>query len=125
MIERMQKRKTEKASLVSISSAIGDLKKTTTKSISDLAIFTKRGFDQTVSLETFNDFTHDMLAFKKHTETTLFNLDGHARTTNERLDAIEKALGPLVQTTSFYQQTLREHERRIAFLERKTGLAHA
>lgn len=107
-----EKRKTEKVTLNSIS-----------KSIDDLAIITERGFNRTVSKEEFTEFKGEMTDFKKNTERTLFNLDSHARTTNERLDAIEKVLGPLVQTSSFYQSTLREHERRLSLIEREVGLA--
>lgn len=90
---------------------------TLTETVDGLARSTKEGFDR---MDMFHD---EMTEFVKKTGITLFNLDSHARTTNGRLDAIEKALGPLVQASSFYQSTLREHERRIMLLERKAGFA--
>ncbi len=71
------------------------------KSIDDLAMITKRGFDHTAPKEAFAtfegeflDFRKDMTDFRKKTGATLFNLDAHAQATNDRLNAIEKALGP-------------------------------
>ena len=97
--------------------------------VDSLAIATKRGFDNTVSKTEFTefkeemlDFKRDMTDFKKKAEMTFFNLDSHARTTNERLDAIEKILGPLVQISSFMQKEIRELNSRVIKLEHHAGI---
>ncbi len=90
--------------------------------VDNLAIATKRGFDNTVSKTEFTEFKSEMTEFKKNTERTLFNLDSHARTANERLDAIEKTLEPLIFVSGAMQRELREHERRISHVERKVGV---
>ena len=51
-----------------------------------LAVSTNKEFD-TVKGD-LHEFKDEMTDFKKKTELTLFNLDSHARTSNERLDAI-------------------------------------
>lgn len=68
------------------------------ESIDSLVISVKHGFEE------MYEFRDEMYGFKNKTETTLFSLDSHARQTNERLDAIEKTLGPLVQVSSFMQK---------------------
>ena len=101
---------------------LGDKLETLTDIVDVLARSTKQGFDSITTKQEFTEFKEDMTAFAKQTGITLFNLDSHARTANERLNAIEKALGPLVQASSFYQNTLREHERRLSLIERAVGL---
>ena len=98
-------------------------KKDIIEAIDELAIITKRGFDTTVSKAEFTEFREDMTDFKKKTDLTLFNLDSHARTTNTRLDSIEKAIGPLVHLPGVVQRELREHDRRISLIERKVGIS--
>lgn len=103
-----------------VANAVGTLSDTVgtlSDTVDSLARSTKEGFDR---MDTFHDEMND---FVKKTGVTLFSLDSHARTANERLDAIEKVLGPLIQTSSFYQSTLREHERRLSLIEREVGLA--
>lgn len=100
------------------------------ESIDSLARITKAGFDNTVSKTEFNefktemyDFRDDMLEFEKKTNTTLLNLDGHAQETNNRLDAIEKTLGPLVQVSGLMQKEIRSLNIRVERLEKQAGLA--
>ena len=119
----VKKGKKQKVTLVTVSKKIDDLAVSTAKSIEDLAIITKKGFDNTVSKEEFTEFKTEMTEFKKGTETTLFNLDGHAKKTNERLDAIEKAMGPLVQVSGFMQKEIRELNMRVNRLEHKVGIS--
>ncbi len=106
-----QKQKTEKVSLTSIS-----------KSIDDLAVATKNGFDEMGG--ELRGFQNEMTDFRKKTEITLFNLDSHARTTNERLNAIEKILEPLMLVSGAMQHELREHDRRLLHVEQKVGLVN-
>ncbi|GEM_PF-2713582 len=90
---------------------------TLTGTVDSLARSTKEGFDR------MDAFHTDMAEFAQKTSLTLFNLDSHARTTNERLDAIEKTLEPLMLVSGAMQREFREHERRILHIERKVGLA--
>src|SRR3989344_9497443 len=82
-----------------------------------LARSTKQGFDAA------QEFQKDMTEFANKTGVTLFNLDSHARTTNERLDSIEKTLGPIVHLPGVVQRELREHDRRLSLIEKKIGIA--
>ena len=129
------KQKAEKATLASISKSIeglatkAELKRLATKadferSIEKLAVITARGFENTVSKTEFTEFKNEMTDFAKKTGVTLFSLDSHARTTNERLDAIEKILGPLVQVSSVMQKEIRDLNLRVTKLEHREGIKH-
>ncbi len=129
------KRRTEKVTLASIAQSIeglatkAELKRLATKadlerSVEKLAVITARGFENTVSKTVFTEFKDDMTEFAKKTGVTLFNLDSHARTTNERLDAIEKILGPLVQVSSVMQKEIRDLNLRVTKLEHHAGMKH-
>lgn len=89
-----------------------------------LAISTKKGFDNTVSKKEFTEFKEEMTEFAQKTGVALFNLDSHARTTNERLDEVEKTLEPLMLVSGILQKELREHARRLSRVERKVGVTH-
>ena len=102
-----------------LTSTVGEL----TDTVDSLARSTKEGFDNIATKQEFVAFKEDMTDFAKKTGVTLFNLDSHARTTNERLDAIEKTLEPLMLASGAMQREFREHERRILHIERKVGLA--
>jgi|SRR3989338_452669 len=90
---------------------------TLTDTVDSLARSTKEGFGR------MDAFHTEMTEFAQKTALTLFNMDSKLQTVDQRLDAIEKALGPIVHASSFYQSALREHERRIALLERKAGFS--
>ena|SRR3989344_943754 len=103
------------------------------KSVDDLAIVTKNGFDRVeremVTKKEFYGFKDDMTGFKdemsdfkSETNALLFNIDGKLRTVDQRLDSIEKTLGPLVQISAAMQNELREHNERITKIEYKLGL---
>lgn len=95
-----------------ITNAVGALSDT----VDSLARSTKEGFDKA------DAFQDEMTEFAKKTPLTLFNMDSKLQTVDQRLDAIEKTLGPLVQVSSALQRELREHERRLSLIERKVGL---
>ncbi|OHA39929.1 MAG: hypothetical protein A3G59_01435 [Candidatus Taylorbacteria bacterium RIFCSPLOWO2_12_FULL_47_20] len=110
------------------------------KSVDDLAIVTKNGFDRveremvtkkefygfkddmTGFKDEMSDFKSEMHDFKSETNALLFNIDGKLRTVDQRLDSIEKTLGPLVQISAAMQNELREHNERITKIEYKLGL---
>lgn len=139
-----KKSKTEKVTLATIAKTLEgvatkvDLTKTLQgvatkvdldKAIENLAIITNNGFANTVSKEDFSEFKEEMTEFKeemtefKHkTGLTLFNIDSKLQTVDQRLDAIEKTLGPLVHVSDAVQRELREHNERIARIEHKIGL---
>lgn len=126
MIPNMKKsRKNEEVTLASIAKSLERLptKADLEKSVEGLAIMTANGFKNTVSKTNFTEFRDEMTDFKRKTGMTLFNIDSKLQTVDQRLDAIEKTLGPLVQASSFYQSTLREHERRLLLIEREVGLS--
>ncbi len=93
-----QKRKKEKATLSSISKSIEKLatKDDLEKSIEKLAVITAHGFETTVVKTEFTEFKNDMTEFAQKTAVTLFNMDSELQTVDQRLDSIEKTLGPLV-----------------------------
>ena len=97
-------------------------KKDLASSIDELARITKQGFDNTVSKEEFKEFKDEMYVFKKNTERVLFAMDSKLETSDKRLDAIDKALGPLVVTASVMQKEIRDHGMRLERLEQKVGL---
>ena len=102
------------------------LEKKEKTTIDDLAVMVQNGFadmsEKMVTKIEFNEFKADMFGFRNKTDMTLFNLDNHAQETNKRLDAIEKALGPLVQVSSFMQNEIRSLNGRVSSLERKVGI---
>ena len=85
--------------------------------VDTLARSTKQGF------EAAHEFQKDMAEFAQKTSVTLFNLDSHARTANERLDAIEKTMGPIVHLPSVMQREFRDYDRRLSLVEKKIGIA--
>lgn len=102
---------------------------TLTLTVDGLAISTNKGFDEVKAgarefKKEMTEFKEDMTDFSKKTGVTLFNLDSHARTTNERLDAIEKTLEPLMFASGAMQRELREHDRRLSHVERKVGVVN-
>lgn len=126
-----KKLKKEKITLETIAKSLGTLatKIDLEKSIDSLAMITKRGFDNTVSKEAFGEFKEEMTDFKiditefaQKTSLTLLNIDAKLQTVDQRLDAIEKTLGPLVHVSNAVQRELREHNERIARIEHKIGL---
>ena len=93
------------------------------ESIDTLAVITKKGFDDVHSeLKEFKDemyeFKNEMHEFKDKTEKSLFDLNSHANETNERLNAIEKTLGPLVLVSSVVQKEIRSLNIRVLRLEK-------
>lgn len=111
-----------KTDLSTISKSIDDL----TTTVDNLAIATNRGFENAISKKEFGEFKEEMTDFKeemtdfaKKTNLTLFNIDGKLQTVDQRLDAIEKTLGPLVHVSNAVQRELREHSERIARIEHK------
>ena len=94
-----------------------------TYNLDALAVTTKRGFDNVHGeLKEFKDEMHEfkdeMHEFKNKTEESLFNLNSHANQTNDRLDAIEKTLGPLVHVSSIMQKEIRSLNTRVDRLEK-------
>ena len=86
------------------------------ESVDNLAVITKRGFDNVHGeLKEFKDEMHD---FKNKTDATLFTLSSKANETNDRLDAIEKTLGPLVHVSSIMQKEIRSLNTRVDRLEK-------
>ncbi len=99
-----------KADLVKVTKSISDL----SEIVDNLAISTKKGFDNTVSKKEFTEFKDEMIEFKeemtdfkKRTDTTLFNMDNHARETNIRLDKIEKTLPSIVSMSETMENEIR------------------
>ena len=90
------------------------------KSVDDLAIVTKDGFDR--AEREMSEFKGEMSEFKNETNATLFNISGKLETVDQRLDSIEKTLGPLVRISDAMQKELREHNERITKIEYKLGL---
>ena len=93
------------------------------ESVDNLAVITKRGFDNVHGeLKEFKDEMHDfkdeMHDFKNKTDATLFTLSSKANETNDRLEAIEKTLGPLVHVFSVVQKEIRSLNTRVDRLEK-------
>ncbi|MEK7169700.1 MAG: hypothetical protein AAB767_00240 [Patescibacteria group bacterium] len=93
-----------------------------TDTVDALARSTNAGFLEVK--KDVREFKTEMTEFVQKTSLTLFNLDSHARTANERLDAIEKTLEPLMFASGATQRELREHERRLSHIERKVGVVN-
>lgn len=89
--------------------------------VDGLAVSTKKGFDEVKA--DIAEFKSEVSEFKGKTEMTLFSLDSSARTTNMRLDAIEKTLGPLIHLPGAVQREFREHDRRLSIIEKKIGIS--
>ncbi|HCB35216.1 MAG: hypothetical protein A2W52_03695 [Candidatus Taylorbacteria bacterium RIFCSPHIGHO2_02_49_25] len=87
-----------------------------TGTVDSLARSTKEGFDR------MDAFHNEMTEFAHKTSLTLFNIDGKLQTVDQRLDAIEKTLGPLVQVSSFMQKEIRELNTRVTRLEHNAGI---
>ena len=64
----------------------------------------------------------DFMDFKSKAEQILYAIDGKLQSVDQRLDAIEKTLGPLVHVTDALGREYRHLETRIARLEHKAGL---
>ena len=92
------------------------------KSIDYLAIASKTEFDRVNTKLDQMVTKYDFNEFKKQIETTLFNIDGKLHTVDQRLDVIEKALGPLVYASAGMQRIMREYGTRIDRLEHKVGI---
>lgn len=125
IIPNMKKsRNNEEVTLASIAKSLERLPTKTDleKSVEGLAIMTANGFEKTVSKTDFAEFRDEMTDFKKKTGMTLFNMDSKLQTVDQRLDAIEKTLGPLVHVSNAVQRELREHNERIVRIEQKMGL---
>ncbi len=116
----MKKKTDKKVTLNTVDKKIDTLITT----VDNLAIATKRGFDNTVSKEEFGEFKDEMTEFKQKTELTLFNIDSKMQTVDQRLDGIEKTLGPLVHVSNALQNELREHAHRLSIIEHKVGLTN-
>lgn len=103
MSDMKKRRKTEKVTLASIAKSLERLptKADLEKSVEGLAIMTVNGFENTVSKTDFTEFRDEMTDFKKKTGMMLFNIDSKLQTVDQRLDAIEKTLGPLVRHRLF------------------------
>lgn len=95
-----------------LSSTVGTLSDT----VDSLARSTKEGFDKAEA------FQEEMTEFAKKTALTLFNVDSKLQTVDQRLDAMERTLGPLVHVSNAVQRELREHNARIERIEHKIGL---
>ena len=85
--------------------------------VDGLAVSTKKGFDEVKG--EVREFKEDMTDFSKKTGLTLFALDSHARTTNERLGVIEKSLLPLEHLS----QALKVEVQNLNLRVRKVELA--
>lgn len=85
-------------------------------SIDSLARMTKKGFDD------MYEFINEMTDFKNEAGMTLFNIDSKLRTVDQRLDAIEKILGPLMKTTFVMGNEIRGLNTRVERLEHKVGI---
>jgi len=106
------------------------------KTVDHLAAITKKGFDNTVDKDDFNDLrSHmyefkdemydlkdDMTSFKNATKIALYSMDSKIESIDKRLDAIDKTLGPLVQISSAMQTEIRSLNLRVGKLEHKAGL---
>ena len=109
--------------------SLGQKVDTLVTTVDNLAIATNRGFENTVSKTEFKDFKKEMTDFKedmtdfaKKAEVTLFSLDSHARTTNERLGAIEKALPPLGNLSEAIKREVLQLNVRVGRIETKVGI---
>lgn len=102
---------------------LGGKLETLTEIVDALARSTKQGFDNIATKQEFTEFKGDMTAFAKQTGITLFNLDSHARTTNERLNAIEKSLPPLGNLSEALKREVQQLNMRVGRLETKAGIA--
>ena len=86
------------------------------ESIDNLAVITKRGFDNVH--DELKEFKGEMHDFRNKTDATLFTLSSKANQTNDRLEVIEKTLGPLVHVFSVVQKEIRSLNTRVDRLEK-------
>ena len=116
------KKTSKKVTLQTLDKKIDGITKTVgtlSDTVDSLARSTKVGFDHVDTFHTeMTDFNTDMTEFAKKTGMTLFNLDSHARETNRRLDALEKAGGPLTLAVQTMQQEIRTLNQRVDVLEK-------
>ena len=73
--------------------------------IENLAVSTKNGFDEVNTK--LDDSKKEFTEFKKDAELSLYNVDRKLQTVDDRLEAIERSLGPLVQIPLFMQKEIR------------------
>ena len=85
------------------------------ESISNLAIMTKRGFDNCVSKEEFNEFKDEMYSFKEgvdsfksKTEQSLFSLDSKVNEISNKINKVEEKLEPLYAGYSIMQKEIQQ-----------------
>ncbi|OHA18371.1 MAG: hypothetical protein A2836_03235 [Candidatus Taylorbacteria bacterium RIFCSPHIGHO2_01_FULL_45_63] len=121
------KKVSKKVTLASISKSIEQL--ATKNDLEKLGVITAHGFDTTVAetkftefKDEFTEFKDDMTEFAQKTALTLFNMDSKLQTVDQRLDAIEKTLGPLVQVSSVMQKEIRDLNSRVTKLEHHAGI---
>lgn len=60
--------------------------------------------------------------FKMSADKSFFELNSQMAVTNQRLGNIEKVFGPLVHVVDALKVNFRDHEMRLARLERAAGL---
>lgn len=99
------------------------------ESISNLAKMTKRGFDNCVTKEEFNEFKDEMYSFKEgvdifksKTEQSLFSLDSKVDEISNKVDKIEEKLEPLYAGYSIMQKEIQQVNYRMDRVEEKVGV---
>ena len=99
------------------------------ESISNLAIMTKRGFDNCVSKEEFNEFKDEMYSlkegvdsFKSKTEQSLFSLDSKVNEISNKINKVEEKLEPLYAGYSIMQKEIQQLNYRMDRVEEKVGV---
>ena len=91
--------------------------------IEQLAIMTKRGFDNTIGRSEFNEFREEFNAFRKDTVPVLFSLDSQLNSLDARMKNVEESLEPLLTGYRIMQSEIRDLNKRVDKLEHKARAA--
>ncbi|KKW35565.1 MAG: hypothetical protein UY83_C0006G0042 [Candidatus Adlerbacteria bacterium GW2011_GWA1_54_10] len=88
--------------------------------LDSLAIMVQKGFVE--ARDQLEEHKVEFKQFKESTNKSLFKLHSQTAVVNQRLGNIEKVLGPWVYVIDALKVNFRDHELRIARLERNAGL---
>ncbi len=90
--------------------------------VENLAIMTSKGFDSTVTIVDFNDFTAHAQKFEKSTSQSLFNLDSKLNDVGTQLKKVEGMLEPLFAGYSIMHKEIQDLNARVSRIEEKEGI---
>jgi hypothetical protein len=90
--------------------------------IENLAIMTSKGFNSTVTIDDFKDFTDHAQKFEKSTSLSLFNLDSKLTEADTRLKKVEGMLEPLFAGYSIMHKEIQDLNDRVSRIEAKAGI---